>query len=332
MKRKIIRQGHNTLTITLPSEWAKKLNLNAGDEIELNESNSSLIINGHENGKDKVSVINIADFTIPLLWRFFQSAYRAGATEIKIVFDSSKKNYEDAYHFYTSQFDYSRLGEKIPPKPAIAMIQSVVDRFIGMGVIETGKDYCIVREMGESSVKEFESSLRRIFLVILEMFERVSEAIEKKEVGDTSLCKEIHTIDLNVDRLVDYCCRILNRLPSGFTDNKKMIYFSTLYLLELLGDEFKYIGKHLALVKKPVNEILPLVEMVKEHFEMYYHLFYKFNREDAIKFGNNDYKIYNEHFKLKEDWKECSKSLSGHFMMISKFTLSLAELRIELEF
>ena len=49
MKRKIIKQGHNTLTVTLPSEWVKKLNLNAGDEIDLVEDNSSLVINGKQH-------------------------------------------------------------------------------------------------------------------------------------------------------------------------------------------------------------------------------------------------------------------------------------------
>ena len=37
MKRKIIRQGHNTLTITLPSDWAKRFNIEAGKEIDLTE-------------------------------------------------------------------------------------------------------------------------------------------------------------------------------------------------------------------------------------------------------------------------------------------------------
>ncbi len=31
MKRKIIKQGHNTLTVTLPSEWAKQFNLKSGE-------------------------------------------------------------------------------------------------------------------------------------------------------------------------------------------------------------------------------------------------------------------------------------------------------------
>lgn len=332
MKRKIIKQGHSTLTITLPTEWIKKLNLKAGDEIDVVEKDSSLLINGQEKIKEKSTTIDITNFTIPLLWRFFQAAYRSGNDEIKIMFDSNKKEYEDAYHFYTTQFDYSKLGERVPSRPAIAMIQGVVDRFIGMGIIETGKDYCVVREMGEPTIKEFDNSLRRIFLVIQQMFDRIVEAISKDEFGETSLCKEIHTIDLNVDRFVDYCCRILNKLSASFPDSKKMLLFSTLFILELVGDEFKYIGKHLALSKKSLKDTLPLIEMVRSHFDLYYHLFYKFNRETAIKFGENDFNVYDEHAKVKETAKGESKSISRHLMMISKFTLALSELRIEMEF
>ena len=332
MKRKIIKQGHNTLTVTLPSDWVKKLNLNAGDEIDLQEKDSSLIINGHEKLKDKKAVIDITNFTIPLLWRFFQGAYRAGNDEIKINFDPNKKDYEDAFHYYTTQFDYSKLGEKLANKPAIAMMQGLVDRFIGMGIIETGKNYCIVREMGEPAIKEFDNSLRRIFLVIIQLFERIIEAIEKGEIKDAGLCKEIHTIDLNVDRFVDYCCRILNKINTSFPESKKMLLFSTLYLLELAGDEFKYIGKHLALAKKPVKEVLPLAYMVKGHFETFYNLFYKFTREEAIAFGKKDFEIYSDHFKIKEKLSDEGRGIAKHIMNISKFAWASAELRIEMEF
>lgn len=332
MKRKIIKQGHNTLTITLPSEWVKKLNLKAGDEINLDEKESAILLTGQERIKEKKAEINITNFAVPILWRYFCSAYRSGADEIKITFDPAKKEYEDAYHFYASQFDYSKLGEKIASKTPVTMIQSVVDRFIGMGIIETGKDYCIVREMGDASIKEFDNSLRRIFLVIQQMFERVTEAIKNDEHGDTDFCKEIHTIDLNIDRFVDYCCRILNKLSASFSDSKKMLLFSSLFILELVGDEFKYIAKHIAVSKKSIKEVLPIIEMVKEHFEIYYHLFYKYNRELAIKFGDKDYKVYNEHFQIKENLKPENKSMASHIMLISKLTLSLVELRIEMEF
>jgi len=63
MKRKIIKQGHNTLTMTLPSEWVKKLNLKAGDEIDLNEKGGSLMVNGKQNNENKSTTIDITGFT-----------------------------------------------------------------------------------------------------------------------------------------------------------------------------------------------------------------------------------------------------------------------------
>jgi phosphate uptake regulator len=320
MKRKIIKQGHNTLTITLPSDWVKKLNLKAGDEIDIHENKDSLILNGNERIKEKKALIDITNFTIPLLWRFFQGAYRSGCDEIKITFDTNKKDYPDAFHYYTTQFDYSRFGDKVSNKPAIAMLQGLVDRFIGMGIIETGKGYCIVKEMGEPTAKEFENSLRRVFLVILQLFERVIEAIENNEINDTSLCKEIHTIDLNIDKFVDYCSRILNKINTAFSDNKKILLFSTLYLLELIGDEFKYIGKHLATSKKSLKEILPILYQIKEHFTEYYSLFYKFNKEGAINLGKKDFEVYSEHFRIKNSLSGEMRSIAKHLMSISKMT------------
>lgn len=332
MKRKIIKQGHNTLTITLPSDWVKKLNLKPGDEIEIYENKDLLILNGFERTKEKMALLDITGFTIPLLWRFFQGAYRAGNDEIKVVFDSDKKEYQDAFHYYTTQFDYSKLGEKVSKKPAIAMLQGLVDRFIGMGIIETGKGYCIIKEMGEPTAKEFDNALRRIFLVIIQLFERVILAIENNEIKEPNLCKELHTIDLNVDKFVDYCCRILNKIATSFPEDKKMLLFSTLYLLELVGDEFKYIGKHLAISKRPVSDVLPFAYEVKEHFEEYYRLFYKFTKERAIDFGNKDHEVYSEHFKLKEKLSGESRSIAKHLMNTSKLTWACAELKIEMEF
>jgi len=332
MKRKIIKQGHNTLTVTLPNKWVKKLNLKAGEETDVYENGNSLVINGKQNIEDTCCTVDITDFTIPLLWRYFQSVYRSGCNEIKITFDPHKNLYEDAYHYYTTQFDYKYLGEKIPPKPAIAMIQEVVNRFVGIDIMESGKGYCIIKEMAEVSSKEFENSLRRIFLVIFELFDRLLEAIQKDEIDNTALCKEVHAIDLNIDKFVDYCARILNRVVDAAPEKKKPLIFSSLFILELIGDEFKYIAKHLALSKKSVKDSIKIAKLVREHFDIYYKLYYKFDRNLAIKFGESDIEVYQEHFGNKNKLKGESKSIERHFMMISKFTLALTELRIQMEF
>ena len=332
MKRRIIKQGHSTLTMTLPSEWVKKLNISPGDEIDVFEDGGSLIVSGKQNGKPKSATIDITGLSIPMLWRFFQSAYREGYDEIRLIYDSNKKSYEGAYNYYASQFEYKRMGEEPAEKPALNMIQELVDRFIGIAVIDHGEGYCTVKEMGELTSKEFDNSLRRIFLLILEMFDKIIDLVENNKVGDMGVCKTIHTMDINIDRFIDYCCRINNKINDSSFQKNKPIMFSTLFLLELLGDEFKYIGNHLAKSKKKVDEITEFAETVKKHFEMYYTLFYKFNRDMAIKFGQNDFKIYNDHFKWKESQNKDVQSIRGHLMQISKFIFCLMELRIEMQY
>lgn len=332
MKRKIIKQGHNTLTITLPSEWVKKLNIKAGDEIDLLENNGSLIINGKQNNKFKTTEIDITGLSVPMLWRFFQSAYREGYDEIKLVYDKNKKEYQGAYNFYASQFDYTKLGESPTTKGALNMIQDLVNRFVGMEIIDHGEGYCIIREMGEVSSKEFDNSLRRIFLLLQDLFAKTLSLIKENKIGDIGICKTLHLMDINVDRFIDYCCRINNKINDSSFQKNKPLMFSTLFILELLGDEFKYIGNHLAKTTKKVEDTLPFAETIQHHFDMYYNLFYKFDREGAIKFGENDFKIYNDHFKWKEEKNQDTRSIRRHLMQISKFIFCLMELRIEMSF
>lgn len=332
MKRRVIRQGHNTLTITLPSEWVKKLNVQPGDEIDLHENSGSLVINGKQNNGHKTASIDITGLSVPMIWRFFQSAYREGYDEIKLIYEP-KDNYESAYNFYTSQFEYKRMGEKvISKKPGLEMIEELVNRFIGMEIIDHGNNYCTIKEMGDLTSKEFDNSLRRIFLLIQELFEKILSLIEHNEVGDIKICKTIHTMDINVDRFIDYCCRINNKINDSSFQKNKPVLFSTLFILELIGDEFKYIGTHLSKTKRNVREVLPFAKVVKEHFDMYYKLFYKFEREGAMKFGENDFKIYNDHFKWKGSEESEVRSIKRHFMQISKFIFCLMELRIEMEY
>lgn len=331
MKRKIIKQGHNTLTVTLPSRWVQKLNLKAGDEVDLETDGKTIIINGHQNKEFLTTTINIDNFSVPMLWRYFQTAYREGYDEIKIVYNKDKE-YEDAYNFYASQFEYSRMGEKPHKKSAIDMIQAMVNRFIGMEVIDNGEGYCIVREMGEISGKEFDNSLKRIFLLLDDLFKKVLVLIKENKTGDINICKTIHTHDINIDRFIDYCCRINSKIILPNYQQNKPVLFTTLFILELLGDEFKYIGTHLAKSEKKVDDTYPFAKSVKEHFDLYQQLFFHYNTEKAIELGKNDFKIYNDHFKWKNFSNKDSSSIRRHLMQISKLTFCLAELRIEMEY
>jgi len=329
MKRRIIRQGHNTLTITLPSDWTRKFNLNAGSEIDLIERENGLFISTEKNGESKRAEFDITGMDIPTIWKYFMVVYREGYDEVLIRFPKDIK-LETPYKFLTQHRLDMRYGKEREKQTILSALQGFVARFIGYEIVEHGKDYIIVRDMGELTSKQFDNSLRKIFLIIQEMAEETLEAIKD---NDPSILMQIHDVDVNLDKFHDYCIRILNKTANKET-RKSALLFSTLYILELVGDEFKNISTHMIYdtPKTRLKNILDLAKSTKEQLDVYYDLFYKFDKAKISKLSEIDSKTY---LKVPEMYKratEAEKEVYHHLRMIGKYINALLELRIEMEY
>lgn len=335
MKRKIIKQGHNTLTITLPSKWAQNFNLEAGDEIDLSERENGLILSTERDDRDFKTEIDITGLDIPSIWKYFMVVYREGYNEVKVKFDP-KETYGNPYKFATAHKVDTRYSKKIMGYSPVETIQEITSRFIGFEIIEHHRDHCIIKAMSEPTSKEFDTSLRRVFLLIQQMAEDSVEALKTKKVD---ILKHIHDVDINVDKFHDYCLRVLNK--TGFKGFKTHLMFSSLYILELLADEFKSIGNHIYkdVADIELTSILPMAELVLEQFNMYHNLFYKFDKSKVVEISNKDFEIhsylpefYKKSHKKKPSLSDDELEIFTHFRRISKYINSLLELRIEMEF
>ena len=91
MKRKIIKQGISTLTISLPSKWVKQFNLEGGDEVEVIESDQNLIISTSQRIKAKSITLDITGLPDKIVWRYFTALYMSGYDEILIRFSEPKQ-------------------------------------------------------------------------------------------------------------------------------------------------------------------------------------------------------------------------------------------------
>ena len=333
MRRKVIKQGHNTLTVTLPSNWTKKLNISAGDEIELDEKENGLYLTTEKKlNQGKKTEFDITDMDIPTIWKYFMSVYREGYDEVKVYFDSIK-TLDFPYKFIT----HHRISPKLAKQSksfkkglVTTSLQGFVDRFIGYEIVEHGKDYILVKDLGGITSKEFDNSLRRVFLLIQQMAEETLDALI---TGDISLLESMHDIDINLDKFHDYCIRVLNKIGNKDPE-KKSIYFTTLYLIEMMGDEFKNIAIHLTqdFPKGDFHNIKPLAKFVKEQIDNYYDLYYKFDKEKIKFISQVDQKTYIDVPKLYKKANEEEKEVFHHLRMIGRYINSLLELRIEMEY
>jgi len=357
MKRKVIRQGHNTFTVTIPIRWARQQGLSPGSEIDLVEKGNSLVINTdrvNTNGNTRAE-IDITGMPNKLLWRYISAVYRAGYDEIKINFDSTENNNEKLNELYykklSPSFSYEKLSpnlsdeslnlydntdwfyrglvpKRVPNITALDSIQALVNRFIGVEIIEQKQGYVVVKQLGEISYKEFDNALKRIFMLLISMGKDVLDAIEKK---DFSTLRTIHMIDTNIDRFQDYCFRVLN--VKGYDEYKKTsTIYSTIFLLELVGDEYKIIAQHVTQDNhKYKKNCLKLLSEINSHFESYYNLFCSFDLKKSVKIFEREEEIEKNVRKLYEKCSDEEKELLHHLKKIARLTISLVELAIDLK-
>ncbi len=330
MKRKIIKQGHNTLTMTLPSDWTKRFNLGAGVELDLIERDNGLFISTEKNFENKKIVLDISKMDIPIIWKNLMAIYREGYDEVTIKFDPNVQ-FESPYKFFSQhRLDarYKKHRDKISVPEAL---QNFINRFIDFEIVQHGKDYVIAREMGDLTSKEFDNALRRIFLILQQMADETLEAIK---TNNRQILEHMHDVDINVDKFHDYCIRILNKVKHKEL-RKTSILFSVLYFLELIGDEFKTTSHHLLYDfsnKTSLKNIEPLAEATKNQIDSYYELFYKFDADKLNKLSDIDKTLYMTVSGMYKKSSEDEKEVYHHLRVIGRYVNALLELRVEMEY
>ena len=186
MKRKVIKQGNNTLTITLPRKWTSKQNISAGDEINLEEKGSGILIAGQTNSKEReicVKIDNLDRTTVHLL---IQGMYCYGYDSIEI-------------HCNSTVFPHYRLKKNVGVG---VTIYELTNRLVGAEVIQASKNHYIIKRIAEESFKDFPTVLRRIFLLVLEMMETF---IGGAEQNDHEILRSIEFQHNNLKKFINFC-------------------------------------------------------------------------------------------------------------------------------
>jgi len=310
--------------------WTKRFNLKGGEDIELIEKDNGLFIEVEKKEEIKSTSFDISNMDIPTIWKYFMAVYREGYDEVKVCFNP-EKGVENPYKFLSAHRLDSRYKKESQKRPIFEVLQGFVNRFIGFEIIEHGRDYILIKEMSAMSSREFDNSLRRIFLLVQQMAEETHNAMS---LGDQKGLGHMHDVDINIDKFHDYCVRVLNKLELK-DGKKKNLYFSTLYLLELVGDEFKNIAIHLVndFPKAKFNKKLEIMpRLVKEEIDTLYDLFYNFDKDKINKLSEIDKEMYFNMNKLYFSANEEEKEVFHHLRMIVRYINALLELRIEMEY
>src|SRR3989344_7771940 len=88
MKRRLVLHGPSTLTISLPSDWVKRFNIEKGKELNLEEHGRNLIISTESTNfeQKQIDIENLERVGKS----YITSSYRQGYDEIEFTYKNNK--------------------------------------------------------------------------------------------------------------------------------------------------------------------------------------------------------------------------------------------------
>ena len=92
MRRKLILLAGKTGVISLPTKWLQTYNIQKGDELELTEILDGILISKPSQHPEKKTEINIENINDRLIFRYLNSLYKQGYTEIKVIDKQNRLN------------------------------------------------------------------------------------------------------------------------------------------------------------------------------------------------------------------------------------------------
>jgi phosphate uptake regulator len=270
MKRKLVKQGGSALTITLPKPWVDKYGLKAGDDISVKECGRELsIVTEREDGGRSVALDATELNERTLRWAL-SGLHKGGYDVINVAFDDSK---------------------------SMNIINELVkDLFMGFAVVEQSGKGCVLRSISKDSESEFDTVLRRAFLVTLSMGEGTLNAIKQENLDDLQNLKSLEKTN---NQLTNFCERLLNK--RGFREYRKTCFMYVIaWNLEKICDNYKYICNFLIDNKNAVlkRNVIDFYHSTNELMRKYYEIFYKFDVGKLSKWGDEIKELVSEGHEL----------------------------------
>jgi phosphate uptake regulator len=252
MRRKIVQHGPGTLTISLPARWVKEQGLGKGAELVLEEVNQGLLLtatHGVRMGEKRVNVHSLSPF---FLERVVAAMYKRGYDELLLEYANAQQ---------------------------LEIVHAVLNKgCIGWEIVDDTGTEIRIRTVSEPSSEEFRALFRRLFYFLLSVAQDTGEAVKRH---DRELYQKIVLRDENVNRLSDFCRRLVNKRSQHEYQSDVLLYH-IIEQLEKIGDDFKTLNIFLAEQARPMSKgFLTALQQAVALLRLYEDVFFRFTLEKA---------------------------------------------------
>lgn len=289
VKRKVNRVGTSTLTVSLPSKWAKMYGVKPGDEIELVEDNEKLLISPQAIILlPKKATIHLKKGQ-PFMRRFLNIKYRDGYDEIEVTSEDP--------------LDQERV------KVALSEV-------LGFELVENQPKRIVAKNIATPNESELDNIFRRLFLLDMSM---AKSALEDIKTGEYTHAKEIAELEGTTNKFFLFCQRVLVKKDLG-SRLATMETYRSVGELEQIGDHLKHICITLSDEKTKLSKpVVIAFEHVTKLLENLFTAYYKPELDRLIGIKNERTAVFEEIYSLLH-----RKGMSGPELEIASLMLGIA--------
>ena len=247
MKRKLVQMGKHTLMAAIPSKWIKRHKLKKGDSIEFNEVENKLVATSTAEMYERKTEVTITSPTIMITWRTLQPTYTSGYDEVKVNFKDRK---------------------------ALQLIESHMKHLIGFDIVETGHDYVILKTISKQLDKEFDTILRKAFLILKNIADVALECFETK---NREKFEEVKLLEYSINKYIMFLKRLINRTGYKYPHYMYML----ISFMELAANHIEYIRRNFkrSNIKRIESETIKEFKKLHKYVNRVYDLYYNYSDE-----------------------------------------------------
>ena len=258
MKRKVIQIADSTQLISLPRKWAVQHGVKKGDELDIKEEGNKIIVSTEKGGEIGSIDVDITDLDRDSLMFLVRCLYYRGYDEIRVKFDKPTTMHH-------------KTGKKVT---VISSIHEELKRLNGVEIIEQKENFCLIKDISEGSIKEFDDVLRRIFLLLNDAGKGLLDGVKNDNMVLLDTIDDTHD---TITKFVAYNLRLLNKF--GYPDDKKTnSYYHIMSCLDEIIDIIKYSSRYVQDKKIKISkDVTSILSLIHSALELYFNFFYKFD-------------------------------------------------------
>jgi|GEM_PF-1781197 len=254
MKRKVVKHGEGTLTVSLPSTWVKNNNLKSGDLVNVEPSRGKILISLQNKSFEPVT-ISLEKGGEWYIGRIIRHLYTSGFDEINIKYDSPKQ---------------------------LPRIREDLKLLTGLEIVKSDNNVCTLKCMIHTEDSEYDQIVKKIMWILLS---KLDYLLEEGEKGNFEMSYEIKELHTTLSRLCNLCKRLINKKEIFDSVHSKYAYdfFNAIIEISLLVN---YSYDHLGTQKKPKlsESELTLLKEIRDYYHSLYNAVVNGKKENVRDF------------------------------------------------